>query len=280
MEKPHIWTEEDQQFFELFSQRQAKVDSLYYLKRMKEVSNCWVEACIVGIKTLSEYWYLACKKCTKKTYVQGSFKRCWHCREQIRTDTYRYKIEVTAVADNTTMTLLLWNRECEALVGFSAGVVNDLDANSGFGHLIVQCGLINRKFLFEVRGKANKDTNILDSYVISKVVLDPETIHMYRRLRQDRIPDQESTAGLHFDMKAKNFDNGRAQNVDDAEQEVDKEISNDLKSSWIGLGDDASYTSDDDDSIPCGSEDLTNGSMQSDAHLSRPKIVLDILRIY
>ncbi|KAL3655885.1 hypothetical protein CASFOL_000281 [Castilleja foliolosa] len=131
--------------------------------------------------------------------------------------------------------------------------------------MIVQDALINKKFLFEVRGKAKKDTNILDSYVVSKVVLDCETKYLYRRLLLDRIADQESTAVVQSDMAEKSCDNGRARNVDDADQDVDKEVSHEYNNWWVGSGYGSSYTNDDEDSIPSGSEDLTNGSMQSDA---------------
>ncbi|KAL3623051.1 hypothetical protein CASFOL_031867 [Castilleja foliolosa] len=136
---------------------------------------------------------------------------------------------------------------------------------SGLGLMMIQDALINKKFLFEVRGKANKDTNIVDFYVVSKVVLDRETKYLYRRLLLDRIADQELTAVVHSDMAEKSCDNGRARNVDDADQGVDKEVSHEYNSWWVGSGYGSSDTNDDEDSIPSGSEDLTNESMLSDA---------------
>ncbi|KAL3656078.1 hypothetical protein CASFOL_000474 [Castilleja foliolosa] len=228
-----MFSEEDHDMYVEFSQKSARVQTLSCLKGMKQVSNYWVEATILDIDTKTDYWYLACKTCDKKVYVEGSRMKCWTCREQTFTDTYRYKVHIVVQDPTGYATLLLWNRECAAIIGKSAGEMRDLNADgSKMGNKMVEKGLIHKKLLFEVKNNPYNNNQVQkDYFIVTRVVLNEDTMEIYRL---NQVTDEESTAIVPteknykrcelLEVSSKEADEkGKGLYIEDAEHDIDEQ---------------------------------------------------------
>ncbi|KAL3621839.1 hypothetical protein CASFOL_034325 [Castilleja foliolosa] len=168
------------------------------------VSNFWVEATIIDIETKTYYWYLSCKNCAKKIYDDGNIKKCWTCNEQSFSTTYRYKIIVSVLDHTGTSTFLLWNRECAAIIGKSAGEMRDLNVDgSKQGDKMVEDALLDKKILFEVRKQTDRNNNNKTYFIVNRIVLNENILEIYR---QNLITDNESTTGLTSEMNNKSLE--------------------------------------------------------------------------
>ncbi|KAL3623516.1 hypothetical protein CASFOL_032332 [Castilleja foliolosa] len=195
-----MFSEYEQQVHDDFSQGKALVKSLGYLNGLKEVKNVWVDVLILDIDTSRDIWYLACKKCVKKVYIEGGRKMCWTCREEVFTDTYRYKIPITVWDKTGSSTLMMWNREAAALIGMSAGEVREMDATSDKGLKFVKKALLDKKFIFEVKKQETRNNTSLDFFNITRAVLNDETKELYK---MKCTTDDDSTNDVPADMQGK-----------------------------------------------------------------------------
>ncbi|KAL3639335.1 hypothetical protein CASFOL_017242 [Castilleja foliolosa] len=199
-----MFSEYEQEIYVLFSQKMAQFRDLKELNAMQNVSNFWVEATIIDIETKTDYWYLSCKNCAKKIYDDGNIKKCWTCNEQSFSTTYRYKIIVSVLDHTGTSTFLLWNRECAAIIGKSAGEMRDLNVDgSKQGDKMVEDALLDKKILFEVRKQTIRNNNNKTYFIVNRIVLNEDILEIYR---QNLITDNESTTGLTSEMNNKSLE--------------------------------------------------------------------------
>ncbi|KAL3637847.1 hypothetical protein CASFOL_018295 [Castilleja foliolosa] len=225
-----MFSEYEQEIYVLFSQKMAQFRDLKELNAMQNVSNFWAEATIIDIETKTDYWYLSCKNCAKKIYDDGNIKKCWTCNEQSFSTTYRYKIIVSVLDHTGTSTFLLWNRECAAIIGKSAGEMRDLNVDgSKQGDKMVEDALLDKKIHFEVRKQTDMNNN-KNYFIVTMIVLNEDILEIYR---QNLITDNESTTGLTSKMNSKSlelieessrnrYDKGKGIYLDDEDEDINE----------------------------------------------------------
>ncbi|KAL3655967.1 hypothetical protein CASFOL_000363 [Castilleja foliolosa] len=80
-----------------------------------EPSTFWVCAIIGSI--VGDWSYLACPKCNKKMEPVGKEYICDGCYKSHKTGTHRYKLQLEVLDQTANVTILLWDREAEKLIG-------------------------------------------------------------------------------------------------------------------------------------------------------------------
>ncbi|KAL3640293.1 hypothetical protein CASFOL_015261 [Castilleja foliolosa] len=80
-----------------------------------EPSTFWVCAMIGSI--VGDWSYLACPKCNKKMEPVGKEYICDGCYKSHKTGIHRYKLHLDVVDQTANVTILIWDREAEKLIG-------------------------------------------------------------------------------------------------------------------------------------------------------------------
>ncbi|KAL3615932.1 hypothetical protein CASFOL_040226 [Castilleja foliolosa] len=80
-----------------------------------EPSTFWV--CVMIGSIVGDWSYLACPKCNKKMEPMGKEYICDGCYKSHKTGTHRYKLHLDVVDQTANVTILLWDREAENLIG-------------------------------------------------------------------------------------------------------------------------------------------------------------------
>ncbi|KAL3621861.1 hypothetical protein CASFOL_034347 [Castilleja foliolosa] len=80
-----------------------------------ESANFWICAIIGSV--IGDWSYLACPKCNKKLEPVGLENICDSCYKTIKTGTYRYKLQLDVLDQTSNVSILLWDREAEKLIG-------------------------------------------------------------------------------------------------------------------------------------------------------------------
>ncbi|KAL3625941.1 hypothetical protein CASFOL_030470 [Castilleja foliolosa] len=80
-----------------------------------EPSTFWVCAMIGSI--VGDWSYLTCPKCNKKMEPVGKVYICDGCYKSHKTGIHRYKLHLDVVDQTANVTILIWDREAEKLIG-------------------------------------------------------------------------------------------------------------------------------------------------------------------
>ncbi|KAL3624235.1 hypothetical protein CASFOL_033051 [Castilleja foliolosa] len=133
----------------------------------------WIDAIIVDIKTRSDCWYLACKKCAKRIPDEGGIVICQSCGEENPNKIYRYKLDIVVADKSSTATLLLWNKACASLLGKSAAEMKEIHGDcSGSIPTVIGESILDKRYVFEVRGSSFKYLQGFANYTVSRLADD------------------------------------------------------------------------------------------------------------
>lgn len=84
----------------------------------------WVVAKIVGIESSGDWFYVSCKGhgCNKKLILRNDGQKydCDKCKRTWEEGILRYRVKVRVVDLNGNAPFILWDRECQDLLGISA----------------------------------------------------------------------------------------------------------------------------------------------------------------
>ncbi|KAL3618005.1 hypothetical protein CASFOL_038326 [Castilleja foliolosa] len=178
-----LMSDETNEIYQDFASGKAKVRSIKFLNGLKDKGlDYWVVGTVIDIMSPKGCWYLACKECYHKVYAEGDVKRCLYCGEETVEDILRYKIKILVGDDSGCCTLLLWNKQCVALLG-------DL--------------LIDKRVFFEVIETPNKNVNLINHYTVGRLTFDEDIFELYKQKYPTNNKDSNTEATDTLDVKGK-----------------------------------------------------------------------------
>ena len=82
----------------------------------------WVAARISGVVNPTEWFYSSCRKpgCYKKLKLSEGVNKCFKCFAIWESGILRYKITLRVVDLKGNASFLMWDRECQELIGMPA----------------------------------------------------------------------------------------------------------------------------------------------------------------
>lgn len=81
-----------------------------------------VPAKIVGIESFGSWFYDSCmtRGCNKKLTPKDGLMHCDKCKRRFHQGVLKYRVVVRAIDQTSDAPLLIWDRECEELIGMLA----------------------------------------------------------------------------------------------------------------------------------------------------------------
>ncbi|XP_039143936.1 uncharacterized protein LOC120281064 [Dioscorea cayenensis subsp. rotundata] len=157
--------------FNDLSSEENNVKSIGQLAESIEVGSYWVFATIIEIESDQDWWYLSCKRCSKKVNPVGKRFYREKCDKFDFEGTPRFKVQVRVIDDTGNASFLLWDLECLQLLG---KIANDLRHDStkismNESYLAEIDTLVERKILFKVQIKTQ---NIMQHYEMLPILFD------------------------------------------------------------------------------------------------------------
>ncbi|MED6108968.1 hypothetical protein PIB30_029193 [Stylosanthes scabra] len=127
-----------------------------------------------------DWWYKACDVCPKKVDPKedGTWE-CKRCQKVTKTYTIRYKVEIIAFDETTTITLLLWDNEVLTLLGVKAQTVHDSMAATYEGYPSILDELLERKLLFRINVKAENISGKDTIFTVWDICSDEDVVERY-----------------------------------------------------------------------------------------------------
>ncbi|KAL3620551.1 hypothetical protein CASFOL_035463 [Castilleja foliolosa] len=184
--------------YEDFTKGKAEVRDLAYLSGLREDDRYWIDATIIGIDSTRDFWYVACKQCSRKLVVHPRTSTCVTCNQDNSNQNARYKVEVNVLDKSGNATLMLWNKSCEQLIGKSASELKQV-----YGEQWepipkeLEDGLIDRRVLFELKLSTYKSVNGRAYCNVSRCAFDDEIMQLYTKMSTGM---QDSTSDEHGNL--------------------------------------------------------------------------------
>ncbi|KAL3652538.1 hypothetical protein CASFOL_002219 [Castilleja foliolosa] len=191
-----LMSDETNEIYQDFASGKAKVRSIKYLNGLKDKGlDYWVVGTVIDIMSPKGCWYLACKECYHKVYAEGDVKRCLYCGEETVEDILRYKIEILVGDDSGCCTLLLWNKQCVALLGKTANQVKEVEGDclNTIPKLVGDL-LIDKRVFFEVIETPNKNVNLINHYTVGRLTFDEDIFELYKQKYPTNNKDSNTEA--------------------------------------------------------------------------------------
>ncbi|KAH6782275.1 hypothetical protein C2S51_007568 [Perilla frutescens var. frutescens] len=130
------------------------------------IGSFWVYGKIVAIESVGSWYYLSCKKCSKKIIKVESGFYCERCKVKMEVGEYR-----------GDASFLLWNRECVQLIGKSAEMLRSGVVEGGQNTEIPDEieSLVDKEALFKILIKPDQKIN----YSVLKIWSDETVTSKY-----------------------------------------------------------------------------------------------------
>ncbi|KAL3615788.1 hypothetical protein CASFOL_040082 [Castilleja foliolosa] len=176
--------EEFHDIYALFKNNAAQMSDISILTKVTETKNYWIDATIFSVETKGECWYRSCWKCFKKMPMDERNRKCFICG---------YKIEVMVAGIGGCAALMMWDTNCNTLIGKSAKQMKQL--NDKAGTVIpreLKEALVDKRVLFEVKCPANKVNKDVPQFTVNRVAVDEDIFHIYAA---NYTPTKGSTTG-------------------------------------------------------------------------------------
>ncbi|KAL3619467.1 hypothetical protein CASFOL_037041 [Castilleja foliolosa] len=185
--------EEFHDIYALFKNNAAQMSDISILTKVTETKNYWIDATIFSVETKGECWYRSCWKCFKKMPMDEKNRKCFICGELNFNDNFRYKIEVMVADIGGCAALMMWDTNCNTLIGKSAKHMKQL--NDKAGTVIpreLKEALVDKRVLFEVKCPANKVNKDVPQFTVNRVAVDEDIFNIYAA---NYTPTKGSTTG-------------------------------------------------------------------------------------
>ncbi|XP_057792171.1 uncharacterized protein LOC131009002 [Salvia miltiorrhiza] len=185
----------------------------------------WICGRIDHIESNGDWFYLACKRCSKKVVKV----------EQ------RFMIRVNVVDATSNATLLLWDRECVQLIGKRAWEVDVSTAVVDGIPKEIENKLLEKFVLFKVQMRNDADFRLDQPYTINKVCVTPEIVEKFAskimESQTENSAANESLTDLAFGYDVKESQSQRIKTFPEELDEIlvkDEELDDSLeRGAWI-----------------------------------------------
>nr|XP_016509422.1 PREDICTED: replication protein A 70 kDa DNA-binding subunit A-like [Nicotiana tabacum] len=153
--------------------RDELAKEIVLVKTIGDLVQCTqIAAKLVNLELQRGWSHLGCNKCIKKVEKVGNKFFCKKCNEEDCSVGHRYRLQVRVMDRTAFISLLLWNREAQQLIGKSAkelkeGLVEIFDADADCSYPSELDDILDKKFMFKV---IVKQTNIESQDKACKVV--------------------------------------------------------------------------------------------------------------
>nr|XP_009801295.1 PREDICTED: replication protein A 70 kDa DNA-binding subunit A-like [Nicotiana sylvestris] len=153
--------------------RDELAKEIVLVKTIGDLVQCTqIAAKLVNLELQRGWSHLGCNKCIKKVEKVGNKFFCKKCNEEDCSVGHRYRLQVRVMDRTAFISLLLWNREAQQLIGKSAkelkeGLVETFDADADCSYPSELDDILDKKFMFKV---IVKQTNIESQDKACKVV--------------------------------------------------------------------------------------------------------------
>ncbi|XP_009770498.2 replication protein A 70 kDa DNA-binding subunit B-like [Nicotiana sylvestris] len=177
------------------AKRIVLVKTIGNLVQCTQECNYWIAAKLVNLKLQRGWSYLGCNKCTRKVEKVGNKFLCKKCNEEDCSVGHRYRLQVRVMDRTTFISLLLWNREAQQLIGKSAkelkeGLVETSDADADYSYPGELDDILDKKFMFKVIVKQTNIESQDEVYQVVKVTNDDDLLKEYAHSSfEDTITD-------------------------------------------------------------------------------------------
>ncbi|XP_031096444.1 replication protein A 70 kDa DNA-binding subunit B-like [Ipomoea triloba] len=186
--------------FEDFSSGQMNVLTISDIYQNREYGDFWVVAKIVGIESSGDWFYVSCKAhgCNKKLILRNDGQKydCDKCKRTWEEGILRYRVKIRVVDLNGNAPFILWDRDCQDLLGISA---TDLRKRTLEGPLTVPSeieSLVGLAMVFRIAARKEQFDNLHNAFAVIKVMNDPKLVSVYCRELLE-APDKDLTSELH-----------------------------------------------------------------------------------
>ncbi|MED6188912.1 hypothetical protein PIB30_090532 [Stylosanthes scabra] len=148
---------------------------LIYVTFFQE-AKIWIAGTIVSVNSGKNDWcYKACDVCPKKVDPkEGGMWECKKCEKTTNSYTIRYKVEIIAFDEITTITFLLWDIEILGLLGVKAQKVASDD-----GYPSILDELLEKRLLFRVNVKAENISGKDMVFTVWDICSDEDVVERY-----------------------------------------------------------------------------------------------------
>ncbi|KAL3627668.1 hypothetical protein CASFOL_029031 [Castilleja foliolosa] len=154
------------------------------MENIPSPANFWICAIIGSV--IGDWSYLACPKCNKKLEPVGLENICDSCYKTIKTGTYRYKLQLDVSDQTSNVSILLWDREAEKLIGrpcqeLREEYVENVKTNKTELPYDLK-KLIDQTVLFKVKIEKRNLHKENAVFPVTRMVTDPDIVAKYNQL--------------------------------------------------------------------------------------------------
>ncbi|KAL3644063.1 hypothetical protein CASFOL_011995 [Castilleja foliolosa] len=204
--------------YEDFTNGKAQVNTIANLIGLQDDELMWIDATIVDFHVMKDFWYAACKNCSKKLVVHPGTTKCSLCAFDNPIQNIRFKLELIVVDKSGTGTVILWNKSSELLIGQSAAELKQIYGD--FPVTVpkeIEDAVINKRVLFELKLATFKMVRGIPNWNVGRIAYDDEIMEIYKKLptvTQDSTSDEHGTltelsSPENVDSNSKKLDKGK-----------------------------------------------------------------------
>ncbi|XP_031097000.1 uncharacterized protein LOC116001250 [Ipomoea triloba] len=134
----------------------------------------WVAARIQGIVIPTNWFYSSCRKpgCNKKLKISEGVNKCFKCFKIWEDGILRYKITLRVVDMKGNASFLLWDRECQELIGIPAAELYE-KSNKPLQQIT---DLVGKTLLFQITAKAYHTSHRNTPFPVLRINNDPQVL--------------------------------------------------------------------------------------------------------
>ncbi|XP_019191695.1 PREDICTED: replication factor A protein 1-like [Ipomoea nil] len=180
--------------FPMMEQTQCNAQDMKTISEIyqtREYGDYWVAARIVAIEDSVNWYYSSCRAsgCNKKLESKGGLYYCTKCEKSCREGNLRYRLKIRVADLEGNAPFLLWDRECNQLLGISVAELKSRHSNatqlipSELQSLVKQC------MLFRVVVRKEQFENLDNVFSVMRINTDQRLIQVHAP-ELLRIPDK------------------------------------------------------------------------------------------
>ncbi|XP_031108452.1 uncharacterized protein LOC116012924 [Ipomoea triloba] len=138
----------------------------------------WVAARISGVVNPTEWFYSSCRKpgCYKKLKISEGVNKCFKCFQTWETGILRYKITLRVVDLKGNASFLMWDRECQELIGMPATELYE-KSNKNNQPLKQITELAGKTLLFQITAKSDHTAYRNTLFPVLRINNDPQILN-------------------------------------------------------------------------------------------------------
>ncbi|XP_031108662.1 uncharacterized protein LOC116013149 [Ipomoea triloba] len=165
----------------------------------------WVATRIQGIVNPTDWFYSSCRKpgCYKKLKISEGVNKCFKCFQIWEIGILRYKITLRVVDIKGNASFLLWDRECQELIGIPATELYE-KSNKTNQPLQQITELVGKTLLFQITTKSDHTSHRNTPFPVLRINNDPQVLkeHCSQLLQ---LQDNECNSNMQISLGDDDF---------------------------------------------------------------------------